>query len=212
MPMTTKVITISAPYGAGGSIVGPAVGAALNVPFLNRMVPAAEQERLGEAASESEHAESLLERVLSTFAAMPESYGMGSAPATVLSRDEAVRRQAESALQRLSETTGGVVLGWGAAAVLKDAFHVRLRGPQASRVRQGARIESLPEDVAKRRQEHTDRARALYLKRLYGLDWNDLSLYHMVLDSTVLPLSTCSELVLRAADAFWSTKLSNDGN
>ncbi|MDQ1397927.1 MAG: hypothetical protein QOG64_3186, partial [Acidimicrobiaceae bacterium] len=34
------VVTISAPYGAGGSIIGPAVAKRLGVPFIDRAIPA----------------------------------------------------------------------------------------------------------------------------------------------------------------------------
>ena len=40
------VVTISAPYGAGGSQVGPLVADRLGVTFLDRAIPAAVSEKL----------------------------------------------------------------------------------------------------------------------------------------------------------------------
>src|SRR5687768_222911 len=40
------LVTLSAPYGAGGSQVGPVVAERLEVPFLDRAVPSAVAERL----------------------------------------------------------------------------------------------------------------------------------------------------------------------
>ena len=44
-----------------------------------------------------------------------------------------------------------------------------------------------------------DKARTAYVRRLYRVDPADASLYHMVIDSTALPLNTVIELILTAA-------------
>ncbi len=40
------LVTLSAPYGAGGSQVGPAVAERLGVPFVDRAIPTEVAERL----------------------------------------------------------------------------------------------------------------------------------------------------------------------
>lgn len=40
-------VTVSAPFGAGGSEIGPALARRLGVPFFDRAIPAAVAERLG---------------------------------------------------------------------------------------------------------------------------------------------------------------------
>jgi cytidylate kinase len=40
MPMPAAVVTISASYGAGGSVVAPALAERLGWPFIDRMVTA----------------------------------------------------------------------------------------------------------------------------------------------------------------------------
>ncbi|MGI8781503.1 MAG: cytidylate kinase family protein, partial [Solirubrobacteraceae bacterium] len=40
------LITLSAPYGAGGSQIGPAVAERLGVPFVDRAIPTSVAERL----------------------------------------------------------------------------------------------------------------------------------------------------------------------
>ena len=40
------LVTLSAPYGAGGSQVGPEVAERLDVPFVDRAIPTAVAERL----------------------------------------------------------------------------------------------------------------------------------------------------------------------
>jgi hypothetical protein len=42
-----RVVTISATYGAGGGLVGPAVADRLGVPFVDRAIPVAVADNLG---------------------------------------------------------------------------------------------------------------------------------------------------------------------
>jgi hypothetical protein len=52
-----------------------------------------------------------------------------------------------------------------------------------------------------RRLAETDRARSLYLRRFYDRDSRDPALYHLMLDSTVVPLAVCTDLIATAAGA-----------
>ena len=64
-------------------------------------------------------------------------------------------------------------------------------------------LEGIDEDTARDRMAETDRARARYFSRLYGRDAHDPALYHLVVDSTVLPVEACVRLMVDAATAFW---------
>jgi cytidylate kinase len=46
-----------------------------------------------------------------------------------------------------------------------------------------------------------DKARTAYVRRLYRCDPADPSLYHLVIDSTAIPLDTVTELILTASRA-----------
>ena len=78
-PTGITLVTISAAYGAGGSLVGPALAERLGVPFVDRAVPAAIADRLGishDAAERlDENVESGIERILAHLAPMGEFYG-----------------------------------------------------------------------------------------------------------------------------------------
>ena len=107
-------------------------------------------------------------------------------------------------MSQLLATTGAVIRGRGGAAFLGDdprCFHVRLDGPLERRIRQAMRIEGIGEDEARRRQAETDRVRSLYLRRFYDRDALDPTMYHLMLDNTVVPLSVCTDLIAIAAIA-----------
>jgi cytidylate kinase len=202
-----RLITVSAAYGAGGSVVAPALAGRLGLPFLQR-VTTSEGHLAGpgpcdEQLSAEEVKATPVHRLLAHFTqAMPA--GPTQSPPSTHYQDEHLRDRGEAGIHRLLATAGGgVILGRGAAVVLgRDCgFHVRLDGPAERRVAQGAVIEGISEDQAKERQCAADKARTAYVRRLYRCDPADASLYHLVIDSTAMPLDTVIELIVTAARA-----------
>jgi cytidylate kinase len=100
-----------------------------------------------------------------------------------------------------------VILGRAAVAVLRehpDVLRVGLDGPPEARVRQAIALGAPDEATARRTMDRLDRARAEYAHRFYGVDINDRSLYHLVIDSTAIGVNGCVELIALAAGALGS--------
>jgi cytidylate kinase len=57
------------------------------------------------------------------------------------------------------------------------------------------------EQLARATQRDADAAREHYAKYFYNVSQDDVSLYHLFLDSTALPADTCVELIALAAGA-----------
>jgi cytidylate kinase len=205
--VATLVVTISSTYGAGGSVVGPEVARRLGLPFVpSAIVPSSigviEE---GEGLAPDERSDSLFQRLLAAAARMPAQIGISMPqPSIGMSEEERFKAENEAGMCRLVATTGAVIRGRGAAAFLGDdprCFHVRLDGPVDRRIRQAMEIEGVGRDEAERRQAETDHARSFYLRRFYGRDSRDPALYHLMLDSTVVPLAVCTDLIATAARA-----------
>jgi len=202
-----RLITVSAAYGAGGSVVAPALADRLGLPFLQRVTTSeghiAEPGPCDEQLSAEEVRVTPVHRLLAHFTqAMPA--GPTQSPPSTHHQDEHLRGRGEAGIHRLlAGGGGGVILGRGAAVVLGKArgFHVRLDGPADRRVVQGAAIEGISEEQARERLCAADKARTAYVRRLYRCDPADASLYHLVLDSTAIPLGTVIELIVTAARA-----------
>jgi hypothetical protein len=195
---------VSASYGAGGSVVAPALAGRLGLPFLQRVTTSeghlAEPGPCDEQLSAEEVKATPVHRLLAHFTqAMPA--GPTQSPPSTHHQDEHLRGSGEAGIGRLIADGGGVILGRAAAVVLgKDhGFHVRLDGPAVRRIAQGAAIEGISEDQARERLRAADKARTAYVRRLYRCDPADASLYHLVIDSTAVPLDTVIELILVAA-------------
>jgi cytidylate kinase len=203
-------VTISATYGAGGSVIAPRLAERLALPFVDRFISvdvAHEVAASRESLHDEERTTTPTSRLLLYLARLPSVLGTPIPDLEDLDREERLRRDTEAMLDKLASTTGGVVLGRAAVIVLAErpnVLHVRLHGTPERRLRRAAGIEGIDEATARQRQAETDRARAAYVRRLYGRDAADISLYHVVLDSTLLSIDACVDTVAAAATAFWA--------
>ncbi len=197
------VVTISASYGAGGSRVGPELARRLGVDFLDRAIPTRVAERLAVPLDDAlAHDESLgdaIGRLASSFALLPELAG-AMMQAGVLAGED-YRRETERLIRDHADK-GAVVLGRAGQVILRDrpdALHVRLDGPEEARIAQAMALEGIDRQTAERQRRDGDRAREAYIRHFYGTDPKDVSLYHLVIDSTALPLDGCVEVIEAAA-------------
>jgi cytidylate kinase len=198
-----RPITVSATYGAGGSVVGPALAQRLAVPFLQRVTTSAGALAgpFTERLSAGERSVTPVHRVFASLTqAMPA--GPTLSPPSSHRQDDDLRRRVEAEIRNfVAAAPGGVILGRAAAVVLggDHGYHVRLDGPPARRLVQGAAIEGISLDEARAHLQAADDARRAYVRRLYRVDPADPSLYHLVVDSTVIPLEAVVELIVSAA-------------
>jgi cytidylate kinase len=203
------VITVSATYGAGGSIIAPRLAAEMGLPFVDRLISADAATSAGssqEGLVEGEQETTPTGRFLSYFA-RAATVGVVIGPDPDLADDGDIRSRAEEPLRGLARGGPGVVLGRAGAVVLRDrprAFHVRLDGPVDRRIAWAAPYENLDTESARRRQSETDRARAAFVKRLYRTDPNDPALYHLAVDPTVIGVDATLEVIKVAAAAFFA--------
>jgi cytidylate kinase len=201
------IVTISAAYGAGGADVGPAVAERLGLTFHDRAIPAQVAGRLGvplsEAEANDERVARGLWRLVASLGTMPDPVG-GVVPVTQVPDERAFRQQTERVLGEIAAGTGGVVLGRAAALVLgdrADALHVRLDGPPERRLAAAVARSGRPREEVRREMTANDTAREAYVRHFYRCDPASAVLYHLVVDSTALPLDTVVDLVVTAARA-----------
>src|SRR5450755_1096238 len=201
-------VTISASYGAGGSIIAPEVARQLGLPLLDRAISSHVAAQLQVSVQEAEGG--MIRRsgpgrflaVLAPLAGGVLGAGTDCAPPEAVPPDDAAffREQAE-AIMRKALAAGAVILGRAGGAAFRDelgVLRVRLFGPEEARIAQAARIEDVDVATARQRLPEVDRARAQYVRRLYGLGIDDPDLYHLQIDSTAVPLDACAGLIAAA--------------
>jgi cytidylate kinase len=202
-----RVVTVSATYGAGGSVIAPRLAQRLGVPFADRLIPARDAPASApgaERVTEEERHQISRSRFLARLAQLTGGLGLPVPHPEDLT--DPVRQRVEQSIHELVAAGGAVILGRAASIVLagdRRAFHVRLDGPEHRRATRAMMLEDVDEATSRARLEETDRARARYVERLYGQDPADGRLYHLVVDSTSLSTDDCVEVLSTAAEAFW---------
>jgi Cytidylate kinase-like family len=212
-------VTVAATYGAGGSVIAPAVAKLLDLPFIDRAIPVAVAEEIHEPldaaladdADRTPRVARLLDRVLASsglFVGVPASAEQRGALPEIARTEETLRH--------IADTTGAVILGRAAVFALKDrpdVLHVRLDGDVAARRRTAAARYGIDMAAATRVQQQTDRARLAYVQHFYPRAgaWDDPRCYHVVLDSTAISHEACIDIIVRAARDLFSGRAGSAG-
>jgi cytidylate kinase len=205
-------VTISAGYGAGGSIIAPDVARRLGLPVLDRAISSHVAAQLHVSVQEAEGGairRPLADRFLSVLAPLARgALGAGTdcAPADALPPpdDAAFFREQAEAIMTAALGAGAIILGRAGGAAFHartDVLRVRLFGLPEARIAQAARIENVDAATARQRLPEVDRARAQYVRRLYNVSIDDPGLYQLQIDSTALPLDACADLIATAYKA-----------
>jgi cytidylate kinase len=212
-------VTVAATYGAGGSVIAPAVAKLLDLPFIDRAIPVAVAEEIHEPldaaladdADRTPRVARVLDRVLATsglFVGVTASAEQRGALPEIARTEEALRH--------VADTTGAVILGRAAVFALKDrpgVLHVRLDGDVEARRRVAAARSGMDMAAATRVQQQTDRARLAYVQHFYPRAgaWDDPRCYHVVLDSTAISHEACIDIIVRAAQDLFSGRAGSAG-
>ena len=193
-----RVVTISASYGAHGDKIAHAVAEQLDLPFLDRAIPVAVAHQLAQSGdieeSLDEPVPSRWERFFMGFANAATPMGPSQLPAEVIQPPERFRSANEAKLR-------GVILGRAGMVVLgnrPDVLCVRLDGPVEARIAQVI-AQGVDEESARKGQREVDRARDAYARVFFNVHQDDPRLYHVILDSTVLSVEACVDIIIRAA-------------
>jgi cytidylate kinase len=204
MPVNA-VVTVASRYGAGGSEIGRRVADRLGVEFLGRALPRslAERARLpgAVAADVDENPRSRWDQLVDALArASPPTSASGQAERLDLEA-RALHDEVERFLA-VASNDGGVVVGRAGAVVLRSvpgALHVFLGGSRDGRVERVMARDGVDRAHAARAVDANDRARRDYITRVYGIDPDDPTLYHLMVDAVSLGVEVCVELIVAAA-------------
>jgi cytidylate kinase len=207
-------VTIAASFGAGGSVVAPAVARRLGLPFVDRAIPVELADELDHPlaaalADDERGDEGAVRRLLDRAVAHSGLFVGVPTPLVHLGADEHVAAT-EQVIRRLARGRGVVILGRAAVFVLKgwpQVLHVRLDGPVEARRRQAMTHDGLDYQTACMRQKRADRARAAYVSHFHPdqAAWEDASHYHLVIDSTAISLDLSAEMISLAARDLFAT-------
>jgi cytidylate kinase len=197
--VSPTVVTLFESYGSGAGVIGPRVAEALGVIYHEQAFSSEQLERNAELREN----EGLLARV---FSAMGTSSfgGLDVGDVSGGQRDNYDLVMQNTATVQQWARTGGVIVGRNGAYILADlptALHVKLDGPLERRIARAAEDAGISPDRAARRQKNEDKVRADMSIELYGWDPRDPTRYDLVVNTGLLHLDTCVDVIVAACRA-----------
>ncbi len=121
----------------------------------------------------------------------------------------AYQSHAENIIRAWADMGNVVIAGRGSQVVLRDyldVLHVRVVAPFEVRVARLQQQQPISTDQARARLEASDKARERYLKRSYGVNVDDPTLYHLVINTGQLSLSQAINIIIQVFQE-WQTGL-----
>jgi cytidylate kinase len=210
------VITISRQYGSGGREISTRVCELLGYRYLDKLLitqVAAEVDlsgqELADFSEEQPKVRSFLERLLRpgpqdmVRVAVRSRDVSGTETLTVKHLDEwRCSSLVQSAIHTAYQQGDVVIVGRGGQATLQQVpgvLHVRLQAPMGTRILRIQKRDGVDAEEARRLAIQHDQASAQYLKRLFGILWDDPTLYHMLINTGKWELEAAAQLILDAA-------------
>ena len=225
------VITISREYGSDGQAIGLEVSKILNYTFMDKdlLLEVAHEAQVPLCVLKGldENPENPVLRVLrkfltpdyaGTFAGLsgyewwttstiPASFVQSNLGITQLNEEKFVDT-VQQVIFRLGEQGNMVFLGRGSPMVLKDfpnILKVRLIASLENRCKKISEQESIALELALKKIKKIDQQRKLYIKRYYQSNWDDSSLYHLIINTGKTGSKTAIQTIVEAARNFFVT-------
>ena len=210
------VITLSRQFGAGGAAVGRALAERFGAEYLDREVVALVAERMGipeeEAEGYDERMPTLWQRVMAALAASAPEQAVPPVPQDAANSPhihERMARLTRAVVEEAADRGNAVILGRGAAFILRDrpdVLRVHLHASLEDRLGYvRTQVEELPgdagtdDDSVRALCRSVDAARARYLRDHFGVDVNDLRAYDLSIDTGRLGVARAVEIIDIAA-------------
>jgi len=202
-----RAVTISREYGSGGGEIAVRLAARLGWRLVDHEVVTQIAQRLDvdeeDAEAHDEHADSWM---LQFFTTMQTVGPMVALPTnlTFPPDDAAYTRALRDIVKGAVQAGECVIVGRGAQMILRDrrdTLHVRIIAPLDLRVAYVAQRENLTSTAAQQRIQQKDMDRRRYLSVTYRHTPDEAHLYDLILNTAVMELDSCVQLIQRALDA-----------
>jgi cytidylate kinase len=193
--MRQPVITISRQRGSGADEVAALVSEKLGIPLYDQQVishAAAEAGVSESAMHDAERSQGFLSRMLESLGRYAGMGVEGSVPidfssVSMLYTSADFRAVIEQVLRNIADSGPGVIVGHGGAQVAlrrrADVLHVFIHAPMEQRIRRMMVWRGLSREEARRDVEETDKGRTDFFKVNYDVNWYDLRLYDLVVNT-----------------------------
>ncbi len=208
------VITISRQYASGGDEIATRVCALLGYRYfdkwlISQLTASAGPGEVVDFHEDDYRMRSFLDRLLGRTPPRPARTGGSSSEtpdgggtrAAAELDEQAAIGVVQAAVRTGSDLGNVVIVGRGGQAILRDkpdVVHLRIEAPLARRIERLRSIVDFTYAAAVEEIRDRDRTAAGYIKRFYGVDWADPTLYHMVINTGRCDLDVAARLIVSA--------------
>ncbi|CAB1076028.1 hypothetical protein JY97_12205 [Alkalispirochaeta odontotermitis] len=108
----------------------------------------------------------------------------------------------EAVIYEVAKKGEGVIIGHGGQYLLRDfgcALHVLIYAERSTRIRYAMEQEGISREVAERLIRQSDDNQAGYFRFAFHRDWNDLSLFDLVVSSEKMSAPSAADIIVAAA-------------
>ena len=201
--MEKKIITISREFGAGGRTIGHIVADKLGIPFYDgKLVEDIAKESGFAPKFVEEHSEHSPSGSVFSYAFAPQ--GVPGIMNGLSTADYLWNAQC-SVILELAEKGPCVIVGRNADYILKDredAFHVFLFADIPFRADRIVRLYGESEKSPETRLQEKDKRRRVNYHHYTGRNWGQSQNYDMCLDTGVLGVDYCADIIVNAVNSF----------
>jgi cytidylate kinase len=185
-----RVISVEREYGCGGAYIAQTLAERLGWKLWDHEITEEIARRL---KCKSELVQQREERCDSMFYRLAKTFMRGSFEPRVdtagmeLLDAEHLAVLFEKVTSEIAERGNAVIVGRGAAWFLRernDAFHAFLYAPYEEKMRR-LRAQGETEKEAEYLLESVDRERAAFVRKYYGKEWPDRSLYNLMMNTSI---------------------------
>jgi cytidylate kinase len=110
----------------------------------------------------------------------------------------------ESVIYEVARKGEGIIMGHGAPLLLRDfncALHVRIYGSEAFRIKHLMDQQGLTREAAEKMIRKSDHERKGFMRFAFHKDWDDLSLYDLIVNRDKLSVESASNLIIETAQS-----------
>ena len=194
-----RAITISREYGSGGGEIAARLAKRLGWHLIDHAIVEGVASEMGtstlEAEAHDEYTEGIISRILNSLQYLYPASTVCAPPEAFLSDED--YRSAVSKIVRAAAVSGHVVIVGRASQVilaeLRDVLRVRIIAPFEKRVAYVMQREGVDQRAAESRIHMKDHDRARYLQMGYHQKPEDVHLYDIVLNTSLLDLDSAVE-------------------
>ncbi len=110
----------------------------------------------------------------------------------------------EALIYEVAKKGEGVIVGHGSQMLLREfecALHVRIHANETTRIQNLIKYRGLSEASARKLIHKSDHEQSGFFRFAFQMDWNDLSVYDLIINTEQLGIDLAAKLIMEAAES-----------